>query len=104
MSAGRAKGTGYIMPSMQVGMWTPNLSGIASPSMRAGNRTPAASRLLPRGPELCADARDLPSDVGSARHDGHHGVEPRLGQAAEPRPAVGGSPGQRERLDHVIAD
>ena len=30
MSSGFAKGTGYIMPSMHVGMWTPNLMRAAS--------------------------------------------------------------------------
>ncbi len=29
MSSGFANGTGYIIPSMHVGMWTPNRSGVA---------------------------------------------------------------------------
>src|SRR5262245_46186315 len=57
MSAGVANGTGYIIPSMQVGMWTPNLTAAprswrATGSIhmretranRAGRRVPARRR------------------------------------------------------------
>ena len=38
MSAGAANGTGYIMPSMQVGMWTPNLTRGSSTTAPARRR------------------------------------------------------------------
>ena len=38
MSDGAANGTGYIMPSMQVGMWTPNLTRGSSTTAPARRR------------------------------------------------------------------
>src|SRR5947207_11308782 len=50
MSDGFAKGTGYIMPSMQVGMWTPNRMPATSVELR--RRQARMSCTLPSAPQV----------------------------------------------------
>src|SRR5262245_39547375 len=88
MSSGRAKGTGYIMPSMQVGMWTPNPSGMGSPLLAGGAQGP--------------DARDLRGGVGARGNDGDWRVEAGVGPAGELLPALLGGAGHRQRVDDVV--
>src|SRR6185369_7673359 len=93
MSEGFAKGTGYIMPSMHVGMWTPNL-------MR---RAPEVSApRLERRQQLGRDESELVDRVGLADGQGDGGVEARLEPGLEPLPRVIGSAGQREGVDLVL--
>src|SRR6186997_799030 len=95
MSEGFAKGTGYIMPSMHVGMWTPNL-------MR---RAPEISETrLQRRPQLGRDESELLDRVGLPRGQGDGRVEARLDPGSEPPARVIGRAGEREGVDLVLGD
>src|SRR5204863_6687770 len=80
MSDGFAKGTGYIIPSMQVGMWTPN-------------RMPATSVELRRRP----GADELHLAVRSPGPDEHRGLDLAVGRD------LGGArrAAHRSRLEHL---
>src|SRR5687768_11759532 len=68
-SAGPANGTGYIMPSMHVGMWTPNLMG---------RMPPASGRGGERGTELGGDHVELLDGIAACDRQDDGRVEPRV--------------------------
>ena len=96
MSEGFAKGTGYIMPSMHVGMWTPNLMQRGSRRLTGGPRATAAARR--------AISAELLRRVGLADGQGDGDVEARLDEGREPPPRVIGGAGEREGVDLVLGD
>src|SRR5580765_6636268 len=95
MSEGFAKGTGYIMPSMHVGMWTPNLMRRAPQISGAGHE---------RRQQLGRDESELLDRVGLADGQGDGGVETRLDPGREPPPRVIGRAGEGEGVDLVLGD
>src|SRR6185369_1663798 len=76
MSDGRANGTGYIMPSIHVGMWTPNLIDPSSPFSIFLARSAARSIQLRWIPRL--DEVDLAR--GRPGPDEHGGVDLAVGR------------------------
>src|SRR6185503_20965272 len=88
MSDGFAKGTGYIIPSIQVGMWTPNRM--------------ALPLLLPRRPRGLRVAPDVLGQVALGRQDRDRRVQPRRGPAGELATAVLGRARHRERIDDRV--
>src|SRR5688572_10411589 len=79
MSDGFAKGTGYIMPSMHVGMWTPNLMRRAPEISRTGHE---------RRQQLGRDQSELLDRVGLAGGQNDGGVETRVDPGLESPPRV----------------
>src|SRR5437867_2035650 len=94
MSAGFANGTGYIMPSMHVGMWTPNFSGIVflrfarsgppRPHRAAGRRS--AYRARPQRTRLIRRRADAPDVIRRRQHGAVHTVGDLTGEAQRLRP------------------
>src|SRR4026207_795614 len=87
MSEGFAKGTGYIMPSMHVGMWTPNLMSRAQD---------ISETRLQRGQQLGRDESELLDRVGLAGGQGDGGVEARIEPGREPTAPGAGGAGDRD--------
>src|SRR5262245_42636419 len=94
-SEGFAKGTGYIMPSMHVGMWTPNFMRGAPEGSAAGGE--------PRR-ELGGDLPELLRRVGVADGQGDGDVEAGLHPRGEPAARVIGGAGEREGVDLLLGD
>ena len=102
---GFAKGTGYIMPSMHVGMWTPNLMRHRDAPSRRGQRRGRSARSAPaslgRRPARTATGVSSPASAQRARARGGTRRRAGHGERVDQVSSVTSSPagaGQRERV------